>query len=103
MYYKLYQSLHSILNDTRFRPTWGFFIGDFMKTNQDKFLTFKEQVQLFKDRGMIIEDEEKAERVLQFINYYKIKECSLPFFKIVNIYRILLLMKYLQDSMKIRI
>lgn len=81
MYYKLYQSLHSILNDTRFRPTWGFFIGDFMKTNQDKFLTFKEQVQLFKDRGMIIEDEEKAERVLQFINYYKIKECSLPFFK----------------------
>ena len=52
-----------------------------METNQDNFLTFKEQVQLFKDRGMIIEDEEKAERVLQFINYYKLKECSLPFFK----------------------
>lgn len=48
---------------------------------RDEFLTFKEQVKLFKDRGMIITDEEKAEKVLQFINYYKLKECSLPYFK----------------------
>ena len=48
---------------------------------RDEFLTFKEQVKLFKDRGMSITDEEKAEKVLQFINYYKLKECSLPYFK----------------------
>ena len=48
---------------------------------RDEFLTFREQVKLFKDRGMIITDEEKAEKILQFINYYKLKECSLPYFK----------------------
>ncbi len=47
----------------------------------DTFLTFKDQVKLFKDRGMIVENEDKAEEVLHFINYYKLKECSLPFLK----------------------
>ena len=37
---------------------------------RDEFLTFRKQVKLFKDRGMIITDEEKAEKILQFINYY---------------------------------
>ena len=31
---------------------------------RDEFLTFREQVKLFKDRGMIITDEEKAEKIL---------------------------------------
>ena len=61
---------------------------------RDEFLTFREQVKLFKDRGMIITDEEKAEKILQFINYYKLKECSLPYFKMDNMYKALLLMKY---------
>ncbi|WP_067142225.1 Abi family protein [Oceanivirga salmonicida] len=52
-----------------------------MKTKENEFKTFKEQVQLFKKRGMIIKDEDKAEETLKFINYYKIKECSLPFLK----------------------
>ena len=30
---------------------------------------------------MIIDDEKDAERILNFINYYKLKECSLPFLK----------------------
>ena len=46
-----------------------------------KFLTCKEQVMVFKNRGMIIEDDKDAERILNFINYYKLKECSLPFLK----------------------
>ena len=43
-----------------------------------KLLTCKEQVMVFKNRGMIIEDEKDAERIFIFINY-KLKECSLPF------------------------
>lgn len=45
----------------------------------ERFLTFAEQVTLFEQRGMIIPNREKAERMLSFINYYKLKEMSLPF------------------------
>lgn len=62
-------------------PTQGFFIGEIIIMTKHKFLTCKEQVMVFKNRGMIIEDEKDAERILNFINYYKLKECSLPFFK----------------------
>ena len=45
-----------------------------------KRLTFKEQVELFEKRGMKFrEGKEKAEYKIKFINYYKIKEFSLPF------------------------
>ena len=46
-----------------------------------KFLTFEEQKDLFKERGMKFEDESNAIETLKFINYYKIKEFSLPFLK----------------------
>lgn len=45
----------------------------------ERFLTFAEQVTLFEQRGMIIPNREKAERMLSFISYYKLKEMSLPF------------------------
>lgn len=44
------------------------------------FKTIKEQVELLKKRGMKIENQEKAEEVLSFINYYKIKEFTLSFY-----------------------
>lgn len=44
-----------------------------------KYHSFLEQVRLLKSRGLIIEDEEKAAKKLQFINYYKIKELAYPF------------------------
>lgn len=46
-----------------------------------EYLGIPEQIELFKSRGMIIENESKAADKLVFINYYKIKEASLPFFK----------------------
>lgn len=46
-----------------------------------KYLEISEQIELLKSRGMIIEDEIKAAEKLVFINYYKIKEASLPFLR----------------------
>ena len=45
-----------------------------------EYLEITEQLELFKKRGMIVENEEKALEKLVFINYYKLKEASLPFF-----------------------
>ena len=61
---------------------------------RDEFLTFREQVKLFKDRGMIITDEEKAEKILQFINYYKLKNARYLILKMDNTHKTLLLMRY---------
>ena len=47
---------------------------------EKEYLSIKEQIELFKKRGMIFKDEEEATKKLTFINYYKIKEASLPFF-----------------------
>ena len=44
-----------------------------------KYLEISEQIELFRSRGMIVENKEKAAEKLVFINYYKIKEASLPF------------------------
>lgn len=41
--------------------------------------TIEEQIQIFIDRGMLIEDIEYAKSKLKHINYYKLKEYSLPF------------------------
>ena len=61
-------------------PTQGFFIREIIIMTKHKLLTCKEQVMVFKNRGMIIEDEKDAERILIFIFInYKLKECSLPF------------------------
>ena len=38
-------------------------------------------IKIFLDRGMLINDVEKAKRSLSHINYYKIKEFAQPFFK----------------------
>lgn len=45
-----------------------------------RHLDFSEQINLFQERGMIIEDIEKASNKLRYINYYKLKELSYPFF-----------------------
>lgn len=36
-------------------------------------------VELFEDRGMLIEDKQKASEKLKFISYYKLKELAYPF------------------------
>ena len=48
---------------------------------EKEYLSIKEQIELLKKRGMIFKDEEEATKKLTFINYYKIKEASLPFFR----------------------
>lgn len=49
-------------------------------TYAGKHLTFEEQIELFEKRGMKFrEGKEKAKYKIKFINYYKIKEFSLPF------------------------
>lgn len=39
---------------------------------QKKFSTIEEQLQILRSRGMIIEDSEKAARILRMENYYKV-------------------------------
>lgn len=43
------------------------------------FKTHKEQIQLLKSRGMIFNDENKAENILKHINYYRLGGYWLPF------------------------
>ncbi len=43
------------------------------------FKTYKEQIQLLKSRGMIFNDENKAENILEHINYYRLSGYWLPF------------------------
>lgn len=50
-----------------------------MEEYQGVHLSYEKQIKLFKDRGMLFKDEEKAIEKLKFINYYKIKEFSLPY------------------------
>ncbi|UXR69496.1 Abi family protein [Staphylococcus sp. IVB6246] len=49
-----------------------------------KPLTFKEQLQLFKKRGMIIDNETRAIEKLENIGYYKLKEFAYPLSKVVE-------------------
>lgn len=44
-----------------------------------KPLTYEEQIELLKSRGLIIEDEEKAKNILTNINYYSLKGYLLQF------------------------
>lgn len=46
--------------------------------------TYQEQVELLKSRGLIIEDEERAERHLSGISYYRLSAYMLPYKKWVN-------------------
>ncbi|WP_281700086.1 Abi family protein [Cetobacterium somerae] len=41
--------------------------------------TIEEQIEIFKNRGMVFENEEYAKNKLSHINYYKLKEYSLVF------------------------
>jgi len=43
--------------------------------------TFEEQIEIFKERGMYINNKEKAVKRLEHISYYKIKEFSKIYFK----------------------
>ena len=42
-------------------------------------LSIDEQIELFKKRGCIIEDEELAKSILLDINYYRLTSYFLPF------------------------
>ena len=51
-------------------------------------LTFEEQINLFEERGMKFKDgKDKAKEKLKFINYYKIKEFSLPYMNENKLYK----------------
>lgn len=47
-------------------------------------LTYEEQVELLKSRGMIIPDEQRAERLLANISYYRLSAYMLPYKKKEN-------------------
>lgn len=42
-------------------------------------LTYTEQVELLKSRGMTVPDEKRAERLLANISYYRISAYMLPY------------------------
>ena len=51
-------------------------------------LTFEEQINLFEERGMKFKDgKDKAIEKIKFINYYKIKEFSLPYMNENKLYK----------------
>lgn len=45
-------------------------------------LTYEQQVTLLKERGLIIDDEIRAERLLSHISYYRLSAYMLPFRKL---------------------
>jgi len=53
-----------------------------MKTYKKKPLTYSEQIELLKSRGLSIPNEEKASRYLGEISYYRLSAYSLPFQKV---------------------
>lgn len=48
------------------------------------YRSFEEQLNIFESRGIIIEDRSKALERIKSINYYKIKEFSMPFVEKVD-------------------
>lgn len=42
-------------------------------------LTYAEQLQLLKDRGLVVEDEKKALHILEYISYYRLSGYLYPF------------------------
>ncbi len=47
----------------------------------EKHLSFEEQIDLFIERGMYVEDRKEAAKFLMDIGYYKLKDFSYPFSK----------------------
>lgn len=56
-----------------------FFIGEDLMRNIKKPTTFKEQVQILRSRGLIIDDEQAAVNMLQNINYYRLSAYLLSY------------------------
>ena len=50
-----------------------------METYNKPPLTYTEQVELIKSRGMIVPDEKRAERHLANISYYRLSAYMLPY------------------------
>ena len=44
-----------------------------------KNLTFQEQIELLKSRGIIVKNVEKSSKKIENISYYKLKEYATPF------------------------
>lgn len=53
-----------------------------MKTYKKKPLLYSEQLSLWESRGLIIDDEARAEKFLTQINYYRLSAYALPFQKV---------------------
>jgi len=52
---------------------WGFYFGVFMPdVYQKPFLSYKEQVETLKNRGLFFEDEDKALKILERISYHRL-------------------------------
>lgn len=60
---------------TRSEPL--FILGEIMKIKEPK--TIEEQIEILKSRGLIIEDENFAKKVLMSANYYNLTGYSFPF------------------------
>lgn len=47
-------------------------------------LTYKQQIELLKSRGLLFDDEQKAELQLSNVSYFRLSAYMLPFKKNVN-------------------
>lgn len=57
-----------------------------MRTYKKKPLLYTQQIDLYKSRGLTIDDEQKAERYLNEISYYRLSAYALPFQKVKDTY-----------------
>lgn len=55
-----------------------------MRTYKKNPLTYQEQVELLKSRGLVVPDESRAKRLLANISYYRLSAYMLPFKEKVN-------------------
>ena len=57
-----------------------------MRTYKKKPLLYTQQIALFKSRGLTIDDEQKADRYLHEISYYRLSAYAIPFQKVKDVY-----------------
>lgn len=57
-----------------------------MLTYKKKPLLYAQQIALYKSRGLTIDEEQKADRYLQEISYYRLSAYAIPFQKVKDVY-----------------
>lgn len=68
-----------------------------MKEYNKKPLTFNEQVELLKSRGLIVNNQAKAELYFQQISYYRFSAYSLPYQRVKDLLALCNLTFYLYE------